>query len=356
MHTQLIRDLENLEAGKPVSLLAKWLRSENASSKETKRQATIIRNYLGLTSEKYRKVLSRLREHINVTERLMTAKKWDQIIYEAVPGKCLVKHKKAWMRNDKDRYMNHMASTAKGETKVNTTNMYPYEVVEKILNHLVSADEAEAYWKNIQDIGFSDENSIVVADVSASMTGMPLNVAISLALYISERNRGPYSNHFITFSIRPKLLKVTGNTIFEKVRNMSTAEWTGNTNIVAVFRMILDIAVKNKLSQEDLIQKIYIISDMEFDYAQSGEVPFDMLRKEYLAAGYNLPKLVFWNVRADHEQFPVNKDTPDVQMISGFSPSILKHLQSGTFPSPVDLMLEVLNSDRYMQLVPAYVK
>ncbi len=350
---QLDIDIQRYKNNLQISLLAKWLKSENASSKTTKFQAKRIRNYLGLTSENYRKLLSTLRNHINVTERLMSTKQWDKIEYNKIPGKCLTKHKKAWLRNDKIRYVSFMSSAKEGKVTINTTNMYPYEVVDYILYHDISVDEAEAYWKNIRDFGRSDENAIVVADVSGSMAGTPLSVSIGLAIYIAERNTSIYKNKFITFSNIPRIQSVLGDTITEKVNNLNSADWDVNTNIEAVFDIILKSDIDNNIPSEEMIKKIYIISDMEFDEASSeGAIPFEVIQDKYENANYKLPKLVFWNVNAKKTQFPVNKDTPNVQLVSGFSPSILKYLQKdGEFPSPIELMLDVLNSERYVNIL-----
>lgn len=338
-------------AGNP-SLLAKWLKSENTSSYESRRLATKTRKALGLSSREYRKTLSSLRKKIDVVESLMSAKEWDQIEYSKVPSQASLNYRDAFRRNDEERYEQYLESLKKGETKINTGTLFPYEIVRQVqANSWNSSDETlDLMWDNLPDyIGGSKENSIAVVDVSGSMMGLPMEVAISVGMYLAERNEGAFQNHFITFSNRPEIVEIVGDTLHEKVRNMERANWDMNTNIKAVFDLILDTAIRSKISQNEMVKKLYIISDMEFDEADSraDEYLFEVIRDSYRENGYEMPQLVFWNVNARNSNAPMTMNHYGVQFVSGCSPSIFQNLMKGEFMSAYDLMLDVLNDERY---------
>jgi hypothetical protein len=218
-------------------------------------------------------------------------------------------------------------------------------------------------WDGLPDyIGDTEENAIAVVDVSGSMSGTPMEVAIGLGIYLAEHAKGVYKDRFITFSGNPKLQKVEGNSLATKVNGLRKADWDMNTDIEKVFKLILDAAVTNKIPQEEMLDKLYIISDMEFDAATDGNggwggratntrtpdaTLFQEIEKKFAVAGYKMPNLVFWNVDARNQQFPMSMDERGFQNVSGFSPSIFKSLVGGEFVSAYDLMLEVLNSERY---------
>ena len=355
---QLIQDIEAFRSGENVSLLAKWLKSENASSKETKRLGYLTRIGLGFSPKMYRKTLSQLRKHLDVVERKVSADKWDDINYEHVPSNAMMKYRKAFDKHDHQRFETFIGKVNAGEAKINVSVTYPYEIVEKVRSREIQASVAQAMWDNLPDyVEGSDENSLAVVDTSGSMWGQPINVALSIGLYLAERARGPYKDHFITFSNRPALQEVVGSTIVEKIQNMQNAHWDMNTNIEAVFMLILNTAVKNSVAQEDMIKRLYIISDMEFDNCTRSsnrggvdETLFQTIKHFYGEAGYEMPALVFWNVNARNVQFPMKADERGFVNVSGFSPSIFKTLMTGESTSPEELMLEVLGSERYAPL------
>ena len=348
------------------SLLAKWLPSCNASSKETIAKGNMTREAFGLTQKEYRKALSVLRKRINVLERLMSANEWDKIEFDKIPSKAGIQYKNCFARRDiiKAKY----EKFAKDEnTKVNAAALYPYEVVEKALKvgRYNATDRAmvNKYWKNLPDwLKDADFNALCVCDTSGSMAGQPINVAISLSLYCAERAKGPFANHYISFASRPQLIECKGVDFVDKVERIYSTNLVDNTNIEAVFDLLLDTAKRNQCSQEDLPQRILIISDMEVDAARgigrnynyntgrweyNENVPMETLmesiRRKWAAAGYQLPSLVYWNVNARNNT--VLDDNSDVSYISGFSPSIFKNLITGK--TNYELMLEVLDSERY---------
>lgn len=358
LHDQIAEDLRNKEAGLPVSLLGKWLKRINTSSNESVRIAQITRKHFGWTEKTYRKTCSELNEYLNVVENKMTSNRWGEIEYDKVPGQCLMKSRKAFARHDETRYQQFVELAQAGEIKVNAKTLYPYQVVSKILGgrNAISVAEAEMYWKNLANFSV-DPNAIVVADVSGSMTGMPMDVCISLALYFSERAKGPYYNKFITFSKKPTLQEVKGDNIVDRVNSLHNAAWDMNTDLAAVFQLVLDTAVNHKIAQDDMVKTLYIISDMEFDSCVGNgtesriETFYQMMQGRFALAGYTIPKLVFWNVDArTSNNFPVMKNTPNTCMISGFSPSVLQYLDAGELPTTEEMMMTVVTSERYNKI------
>src|SRR5690606_9130193 len=329
---QLIQDKKS----ERPSLLAKWMPSENASSYQTKKYAKILRQSYGVTPKQYRKLLSALRKRINLVETKLTEKNYKDIQYDKLPSKAGMIYRGAFFRNDLERYQEFLDSLEKGEVKVNAGTLYPNDIVGKILGggwgwsrHSEQDIQLfEGQWKNLPDfIGENKESSIVMADVSGSMTGTPMNVAISLAMYIAERNKGVYRDHFLTFSSKPQLVKIQGSNIVEKVNNISSADWGMSTNIESALLTLLQVAVKNSLPKEEMIKKIYIISDMQFDSAIRGSNLniFKEAERQFNMHGYELPSIVFWNVNAYDNQ-PMTMNEVGVQLVSGFSPSIMTQL------------------------------
>lgn len=350
------------------SLLGKWLPSLNASSYKTKKYAKIIQEELRLTPRQYRKLLSSLRKKIDIVETKLTERDYESIDYSKLPSRAGLIYRKAFLRNDRERYQAYLDSLSKGKVDINTKTLYPYDIVHKALQGYngrnvwswyrreLTQQEIQlldAQWNNLPDfIGERKENSIAVVDTSGSMNGRPMEVAISLGIYLAERNKGVFHNHFFTFSDRPKLQQIVGSNIVEKVRNLSDSEWGGSTNVEAVFRKILDVAVKNNLPQDEMIGKVIIISDMQFNYCTRGVDThiFKQLEKDFNEAGYKMPLLTFWNVNAfqSNTQFTMNEN--GVELVSGFSPSIFKNVLSNVSKTPYELMLEVIDSDRYSEV------
>lgn len=349
---------EDLKSEHP-SLLAKWLKSENASSKETKYLAKKTRKALGMTPKEYRKTLVELRKRIDILETHLTQKDYT-FDYDKVPSQAMLKYKKAFIRNDYDRYTKYIQQVIEGKKKINTQTLSVVQIVHEILKNSdnLSSDMIRHYdtlWNNIAKVD-TTENALVVADVSGSMIGscgqpyLGLAASIALALYYAENNKGIFHNKFITFSENPKLQTIKGDNIYEKIMNLARTDWGFNTNVEAVFNLILDVAVKNNLPQEDLPKKLYIVSDMEFDMATNvnPNAPlFDAIRNKFEDYGYELPTLVFWNVASRQNNIPVTKNTPNVILVSGMSQKLFDDLIKNQLPDPVEFMLEVLNKDRY---------
>ena len=346
-------EFNSLLQGNTPTLFAKWCPSINTSSKTTRNLAKKICKHLGLTEKQYRKVLSKARVDLNIVEREMCSTDWKSIKNANVPSKASLLYKNAFLKHDKEGYLKYIKDVKDGKTKINASVTYPYEIVEKILYQNDQSETLDVIWESLPD--YMDNNmhrGIVVADVSGSMHGRPLAVSISLAMYFAERNKGEFANSFITFSKEPKLQKVIGNNIREKIMNLSQAEWDMNTDLQAVFELILNTAVKNKISNEEMPDTIYIVSDMEFDVCSNDRLTnFESINQEYEECGYKRPNLVFWNVNSLTNQSPIRKNDKGVCLVSGCSPVILKTLLSGKEISPIDIMLEILNKDIYKTIL-----
>lgn len=353
MNKQLKEDMDSEQP----TLLAKWLKSENTSSRKSKQLARLTMKYFEMKSKQYRKILSNLRRKIRIVESKMCSNKWSEINYEGVPSRASMLYSKAFKKHDEERYNAYIESVKKGEKTIKTATLYPYDLLRQIVRNKVNYKEYSVMWDNLPDYTGEEENSIVVCDTSGSMGSLrwgdfyrpvePILVSVSLALYFAERAKGPYRNHFITFSTRPQLQEVYGNNLYEKFINLGNADWLGNTDLIAVFKLILMTAIKHQISDDEMIKKIYIISDMEFDACVENRTNFQYIKELYDQAGYTMPTLVFWNVDARQNQAPITTNDQGVFLVSGCSPSIFKNLMASKAMNAYDMMLEVLNSERY---------
>ena len=353
---QLEADLESMDMGDDVSLLAKWLPSVNASNAQTVQYAKKIARFLGMTDATYRKTLVKLREHIRIIENSLREKDYS-FDYSKQPSKAMFKYRKAFYRNDGERYGEFLGKVSRGEAQLHTGTLTPYEIIKPFFYEHVGDQEAsaiDATW-NAQEDFTRDENALVVIDGSGSMYSrtdpMPATVALSLGIYYAERNTGAFHNHFITFSERPQLVEIKGETILEKVRYCHNYNEVANTNIQKVFELILRAAVNNNVPQSEMPSTLYIISDMEFDCCARGAelTNFEYAKKIFAEAGYDLPRVVFWNVQSRNKQQPVTQNEQGVALVSGCSPRIFSMLKSGIL-SPLGYMLDILGAERYEKI------
>ena len=379
MKEQLALDVEC----KTPSLLAKWLKSENTSSAESRKLANITRQHFGMNHKQYRKTLSVLRNRINIVERLMSENRWDEIEFDKIPSKAGMIYKNAFARHDLEREksvkdVQTYAEFARDTTKkVNAKTLYPYECVEEAAKLMgstrwgschVSMDDTDRlmvnkFWDNLTDyFNGASLNALAVVDTSSSMWGTPVYVATSLGMYCAEKANGPFAGHYVSFSRNPRLVKVEGVDFCDKVDRIIRTELCENTDIEKTFDMLLNTAIRNRCSQEDLPQNIIIISDMEFDRARGYGQTYDYATHTYKTnnatpdtlmegiarkwenAGYKMPHLIFWNVNARQNNIPMLGNGP-ISYVSGFSPSIFQTIMTGK--SGYELMMEKLDSPRY---------
>ena len=371
---------------KTPSLLAKWLKSENTSSAESRKLANKTRIAMGMSHKQYRKTLSILRARINVLERLMSAGKWDEIEFDKIPSRAGMIYKNAFARHDIERAKSEKAvqtyeEFAKDTTKkVNAKALYPYECVSEATKIMfsnrswwgsysssnVALDDTNRlmvnkYWDNLADyFNGASFNGLAVVDTSGSMTGSdasaPINVAISLGLYCAEKAKGPFAGHYVSFSSRPQLIATEGVDFCDKVARIYRTNLCENTNIEATFDLLLDTAIKNNCSQDDLPKNLIIISDMEFDSARGyysygrsdsreTNTLMENMAQKWARHGYQLPHCIYWNVQARQNNIPADIGNGRISYVSGFSPSIFETIMTGK--TGYELMMAKLDSDRY---------
>lgn len=371
---QLALDIQS----KTPSLLAKWLKSENTSSADSRALATRTRKAFGMTSKQYRKTLSMLRTKINIVEKLMSENRWDEIEFDKIPSRAGLIYKNAFARHDIERLKANPETQsyedfAKDNTKkVNAEVLNPVDIANKIFNQGYwntpsETDRAmfDKYWLNLKDYyNGREENGIAICDVSGSMAGQPMNAAVSMSAYIAERGKGPFKNHFITFSNNPQLVEFEGVDIYDKFHRASRADWGGTTNVEAAMDLLLNTALKYNTPKEDMPTVLYIFSDMEFNGAMTcGPVNndrwsynstrvnnpntlFESIAEKWASYGYELPRVIFWNLDARTQNIPALGGR--FSYVSGFSMNMVECILSGK--DGYDLMMDKLNSERYKNI------
>jgi len=346
---QVSCDIDNMKEKKDISLLAKWLPSINTSSKESRKLAKFIAGKLMLTDKQYRKMLSEMREYINVVERIISSGEWGDVDYSAVPSKANLLYKNAFLKHDEERRLAYLESLSKGETKINSSVLFPHDIVHKYFEGCAFLDKRpkkndvalEEMWKALPDYVNGAGNTICVADGSFSMT-------------VTIGGSSTFKDKYITFSDKPKFVDLSnGRSLREKLEISRRHNECSNTNIEAVFTLILNAALHNNIEQKDMPKNILILSDMEFDscaygcnYKKADETLFDKIRNEYEEHGYKLPRLVFWNLNSRTGTIPVKENKLGVALVSGFSPTITKMVLSNEL-DPFKCLLEQINSTRY---------
>lgn len=346
---------KDIASDNSVSLLAKWLPSVNASNKETVRMARRIAYDLGMTEPQYRRTVVALRKKLDILENRLRVMDYT-FDYSKQPALAMLKYRSAFYDNDYDRYCEYIDNVKNGKAKMHTGVLTPYDVIAPCFNWRsdgLSTEERNAMdvtWNALEDFG-NGENALAVIDGSGSMYPKAIAVALSLGIYFAERNKGKFRNHFITFSNRPQLVEIKGSDIAEKVRYCCQYDEVANTNLAAVFNLLLKTAVKYDLPQKELPKRLYIISDMEFDECaeNAGATNFENARRKYAEKGYTLPEIVFWNVESRNNQQPVRMNENGVALVSGCSPRLFSMVASGEL-NPYKTMLDVLSSERYAKI------
>lgn len=338
-------------------LVSKWLPRPTVRNKSKKAKAETIRKYLKMSPKEYRKMLAELS---NTVEQAMCSKDWNVIDYNKLPSKAMANYMKAFSKNDKDRFLKYKESLTKGTGKVNAGAVYPYDIV-KSLRHGGEEVVSNAQWLALPNYLLGNNEILLpMCDVSGSMdcaAGQNKNVTcmdvcISLGLYISERNVGPFKDAFLTFSSKPEI-EILKGTLSERLAQLKRSDWSMSTNLEAAFDMVLKQAVKHNVPASEMPTTIIILSDMEFNSAtghSDNPTANTMIRRMYEEAGYIVPKIVYWNLNARNDNFPVKFDENGTSMVSGFSPSILTSVLSGKSMTPIDMMLDVVNSERYKKI------
>ena len=375
MH-QLAEDedaLKRRQAGEEdahISLLAKWLPSDNASSPRTRKTAKRLIKALGMKQKDYRSLVTALRARIGLTECQLTRKQPEKVNYEAVPAQAMLKYRGAFERLDRDRFTEYLGSVASGEKRIHSETLFPYEVLRPFFSSLSewAIYDDECFPQNVKGMNILDKlwehlpgtvgntNAISVVDTSGSMYWsygplMPALISQAMGLYCAERCEGIFHNHLITFESTPHLVEIHGATLYEKLMYIQKLPWGGSTNLEAVFNLILRTAVKSGAKQKELPSVIYIFSDMEFNMCMENadQTVYENARNRFEANGYRMPAVVFHNVNSWQMQTPVTAHTRGTALTSGASVRAMEHQFDGNI-TPMDHMLRVLNSKRYAMI------
>lgn len=367
LRAQLEKDAVNMNAGGSVSLCAKWMPSNNASSDESVKMAAKLQHFMKLTAKEYRKLLASLRAYLNVTEVSMSENNWAEIDYTKVASKANILYRNAFLLHDRERRTSYLEAVQNNQAVMHAGVLMPHEIVTGYTKTegwriSLSAEDAalEALWNNLPNTVAGAENILCVVDGSGSMmcsvgTGSTtaLHVSNALGIYFAERLCGAYRNKFITFSASPKYVDLSScRTLREKLELAFSNNDCTNTNIEATFHLILETAVRNHLKQEELPQTILVISDMEFDRAMYGsnmDILFDSIRKRFVSFGYRMPKLVFWNVNSVTNVIPVRENELGVSLVSGFSVNVCNMVLSNEL-NPFLCLKKLLDGERYRRV------
>lgn len=357
VRAQLALDERNMKQNKSVSLLAKWLKTPDASSRETRQLGIRTATAIGDSVYVFKRRLRALRKYINIVERQMSLKEWSDINYQAVPSRAMTLYRGAFGRHDQDRFAAYLAAVTKGDAKINASTLFPYDLVEKYetsrWSRATKEDPAiEAQWRALPNYLTRPVNAIVMADTSDSMNtdnGRPMHSSVALAVYFAERNKGAFHNLWMSFSESPTIHALRGETLLQKLNSIDRKFWSNNTDLEKAFRCVLEVAIRNNVPPEEMVKSIIVVSDMEIDDTQYGHSWsfYDNMKNLFRRHGYDIPNIVFWNVNARHDVFHADDDRRGVQLCSGHSAATFKVLMESIGKTPVEMMMSVLGSERY---------
>lgn len=323
-------------------LAAKWMPRKGPLALE-------LRKFFGMSPKFYRKSLVDLTK---VVEQQMCAKEWDEINFSHVPSLAAARYQKAFNRNAPEAYTAYKEALKTGEAKINANAVYPHDVVRSI--RLGDKDVAKAQWEALPNY-MTDANVLPMVDVSGSMCCpvggnknlQCIDISVALGLYCADKNRGAFKDMFLTFSEKTKLEVLRGD-ILSKYSQLCNSDWGMNTNLNSAFEQVLHVATSQKVSEADMPKYILILSDMQFDRCtKHDDSAMAMIERKYEAAGYVMPKIVFWNLN-NHSNVPVEFNRKGVALISGFSPAIMKSVLAANEFTPRNIMLDTINAPRYM--------
>lgn len=331
-------------------LAAKWAPRE----KQDRKLAARLRNFMGLTPRSYRKLIA---SASNTVEQLMCAKEWGDIVYSHVPSVASARYSKAFLRNDTSRYKMYLDAVRTGKidvatgkvAKINTSAVFPYDVIK----NNVSDVTADTMWNNLPDYVPAGLSMMPIVDVSGSMNTHSISdgvtamtAAVSLGIYLAERNKSAFKDLGITFSSTPKFFKLPGGTIRDKVNYVMRQQWSMTTDLDAALMLVLKTAIANQVPQEDMPTSLIVLSDMEFNAGSPGTSAFERAAANYQRAGYRMPNIVWWNIASRKGSTPVRFDQKGCALVSGLSPEIVKSLLGGSF-TPLSIMLRAVDIERY---------
>lgn len=346
---QLTKDIINYEKKEPISLLAKWLKSSNTSSKESRNIAKKTYNFLGISEKDYRKLLSILREYLNITERYMSLNQWEKIDFSKISSYSMLKYKKAFERRERGRFFKYLQDVANGKEKINSGTLFPYDIVKSYRDNgsKEEDDVLEEQWKSLPDYVSGNKEVLVMCDISGSMyRSNAINVALGLSIYFAQRNGGNYHNTLMNFSREPHFIFLRDDWSFlkclDEVRNPYHCGL--NTDLDKAFELIYDATRETNDAPVALI----VISDMEIDnYTDNSFGIVDKWRKKFDEIEVELPKLILWNAEARNNTFLSDKFNKNVAFISGSSAATFSHLDSLINKDTYGAMTKILSSPQF---------
>ena len=361
MKNQFEEDRRNLQEGNAVSLLAKWIKTADASSAETRKLGILTAQKLGYSVYEFKRLVRAMRKQIGVVEALMSAGRWDEIRYSAVPSRAMMIYRNAFIKHDSERYGQFIRKAVTGEQTIHSAALFPYDIVEKVMRNMgwngwkvVDDPVLEAQWRQLPDYVEKGTNALVIADTSGSMHGRPMATSVGLAVYFAERNHGAYHNMFMSFSGTSRIQVLKGETLAQKIGSINMSDWQCNTNLKAAFENVLDIAVRNRVPAEDMPKSLIVISDMEIDSCGDRNWTFyDQMAWRFRKYGYRIPNIIFWNVNSRHDVFHADKTRTGVQLVSGQSASVFRQVMKCVGMDPVEAMEKIINSERYAAIAVA---
>ena len=376
VRTQWLEDFGNMKHNKPISLMAKWLASVNASSKKTCMLGRKTAYKLGLTEVVYRRALSQLRAYLKVVEKSMSAQEWASIEYSAVPSYAMKNYSQAFARHDRDRFSSYKESLEQkiadgtiSQKDIKSATLFPYDLVRKYIDadtydfwsrrsYIRPYDTiTEAQWKALPDYLDEEANVVVMADVSGSMYSpnyQPISASLGLALYFASRNKGIYRNKYMTFTDKPSFLTINENA---SLRDQLAQAWNAgvgySTNLERAFMYILDTAIENNVKPEEMPKALVVVSDMEIDpFFRGYELDFlEEMTRRFRDAGYTMPKVLFWNVEGRNSTFHAKFTNPNAVFASGYSASAFTSIIKGITKTAYDVMYDTLMDAQYDRVV-----
>lgn len=315
MKRQFEEDRRNLQAGNAISLVAKWIKTADASSTNTRKLGILTAQKLGYPVYDFKRLVRAMRKQIGVVETLMSAGRWDEIRYSSVPSRAMMIYRNAFMKHNADRFAEFVQKAAGGEESIHSATLFPYDIVEKVMEmnwrgfRITEDGTLEAQWRQLPDYVEAGTNALVIADTSGSMYGRPMATSVGLAVYFAERNSGPYHNMFMSFS--------------------------GTSRI-------------------QMLKSLIVISDMEIDYCGDRNWTFyEKMSQKFRKYGYQIPNIIFWNVASRHDVFHADRCRTGVQLVSGQSAAVFRQVMQCVGLNPVEAMEKIINSERYEAIAVA---
>ena len=362
MKKQFEEDKINLEKGNVISLLAKWIKTADASSEKTKQLGIKTALKLGYSVFEFKRIVRAMRKHIGIVEGLMSTNQWNKIKYSEVPSRAMMIYRNAFKKHDEERFTQFAQKAVIGEEKINSATLYPYDIIEKYSSEgywsrnyydgsrLSKTEEniLQAQWDALPNYVEAGTNAIVIADTSGSMCGRPMDTAVGLAIYFAQRNTGVYHNLWMNFSSSPSYQTIKGKTLKQILSNINYNNWSGSTNCAAAFELILNVAIKNHVPVNEMPKSLIIISDMEFDWCGGQNWTFyEEMRARFAQYGYEIPTIVFWNVDSRNDVFHADAKRKGVILCSGQSAGTFKNLIGSIGMTPIEFMNKCILSTRY---------